>query len=113
MLYPEDHEDQSPTVLPLPLWAVLLIVATCWPMAIGAAPMAQTVTEDGAKIVLTDEDCKLEAVKNLKHRATWTEKGKVYEGCYGVHPAGVMLGYFADKTVVLIPLQVFTKVSGA
>jgi protease-4 len=34
MLYPEDHEEgQSPTVLPLPFWAVLLIAALCWPAA--------------------------------------------------------------------------------
>lgn len=91
---------------------VLIALAVTWPTKAHADVMAQTVTEDGQKIVLTNEPCKLEAVTNLKHRATWHEKGKVYEGCYGVHPAGVVLGYFADKTVVMIPVQVFTKVTG-
>lgn len=91
---------------------VLVLLAATWPTKANALPIAQTVTQDGQKIVLTDEECRLDAVKNLKHRATWTENGKVYEGCYGVHPAGVVLGYFADKTVVMIPVQTFTQVIG-
>lgn len=91
---------------------LLFALAATWPTKAHALPIAQTVTQDGQKIVLTDEECRLDAVKNLKHRATWTENGKVYEGCYGVHPAGVVLGYFADKTVVMIPVQTFTQVIG-
>lgn len=91
---------------------LLFALAATWPTKANALPIAQTVTQDGQKIVLTDEECRLDAVKNLKHRATWTENGKVYEGCYGVHPAGVVLGYFADKTVVMIPVQTFTQVIG-
>lgn len=91
---------------------VALGIAVTWHTKANALPIAQTVTQDGQKIVLTDEECRLDAVKNLKHRATWTENGKVYEGCYGVHPAGVVLGYFADKTVVMIPVQTFTQVIG-
>lgn len=91
---------------------LLFALAATWPTKANALPIAQTVTQDGQKIVLTDEECRLDAVKNLKHRATWTENGKVYEGCYWVHPAGVVLGYFADKTVVMIPVQTFTQVIG-
>jgi hypothetical protein len=75
------------------------------------APMAQTVS-DGATIVLTDEPCKLKQVTNLKYRATWSEKGKVFEGCYAVHPYGVVVGYFSDGAVALIPLDAFAKVTG-
>lgn len=78
-----------------------------------AGPMAQTIADDGAKIVLTDEPCQLKAISNLKYRATWTEKnGKLHEGCYAVHPYGVIVAYFSDKTVALMPLDVFTKVTG-
>lgn len=78
-----------------------------------AGPVAQTVTEDGAKIVLTDDPCKMKEVSNLKYRATWTEKGKVFEGCYAVHPYGVIVTYFSDGAVALMPMDAFTKVSGA
>ena len=78
-----------------------------------AGPMAQTVTNDGAKIVLTDEPCALKEVTNLKYRATWTEKGKVFQGCYAVHPFGVVVAYFTDGAVALMPIDAFTKVTGA
>ena len=94
------------------LGVICLIVLVAVATSAHAAPMAEA-SEDGAKITLTDEACKLTAVSNLKHRATWQEKGKTYEGCYGVHPAGLVLAYFADKTVVVLSVQAFTKVSGA
>ena len=78
-----------------------------------AIPLFQAEAE-GIKIVLTDEDCRLPAVSNLPKRATWHEKGKVFEGCFGAHPMfPVIMGYFADKTVVVLPVEMFTRVSGA
>ena len=95
----------------LPRWIVVLVFLTCWPAALLAAPH-YAMEADGARIVLTDEPCKLD-VENLKFRATWTEKGKTFEGCWGARvDTGVILGYFSDKTVVALPIQAFTKVSG-
>ena len=92
--------------------AVLLIAAT-WPTKAHAIPVAEAAA-DGAKVTLTDEDCKLkDKVSNLPKRATWQERGKKFEGCYGVHPGGVVMAYFSDGAVVIIPVQMFTAVSGA
>jgi hypothetical protein len=77
-----------------------------------AAPLYSAEVE-GVRIVLTDEDCKLTAVANLKKRATWTEKGKTFEGCFGIHPQyGVVIAYFSDKHVVLMDPQAFVRVPG-
>lgn len=68
----------------------------------------------GVKIVVYDEPCKLTEVSNLPYRATWEENGKVTEGCIAPRPdAGVAVGYFADKTVALMPLQMFKRLVGA
>jgi hypothetical protein len=69
--------------------------------------------DGGIRITLHNDPCKLEAVTNLPHRATWTEKGKVYEGCYGLTRFGVVMAYFDDKTVAVIPTEFFQRVHGA
>ena len=102
-------------VLPWLLWAAFIgfaVGCVFYVSRVEAVPVAEA-SADGAKIVLTDEDCKLDAISNLKKRATWSEKGRVYEGCYGIHPDGFVLAYFADKTVVVIPVYLFKRVSGA
>lgn len=97
----------------LPRWAVLLIFLTCWPAAVLATPIF-SADADGARIVLTDEPCALDAVTNLKYRATWTEKGKTFEGCWAPRTdMGVVIAYWSDKTAVAMPIQAFTRVSGA
>lgn len=91
----------------------LVMLAATWSTNANALPIFQAEA-DGIRIVLTDEDCKLTAVENLKKRATWTEKGKTFEGCYGIHPLfPIVMAYFADKTVVVFPNEVFQRVSGA
>lgn len=80
------------------------------PFAVFAKPIA-SAGADGINVTLTDEPCKLVAVTNLQRRATWTEAGRVTEGCWSVHPAGMVLFYFADLTVTLIPAEMFQKVS--
>ena len=92
---------------------VLVALAATWPTKAHAGPVYQADVE-GVKIVLTDEPCNLPAVSNLQRRATWTEKGKTTEGCFGGHPQfPIVLMYFADKTVVVVPVQMFTQVRGA
>lgn len=100
------------TVLPWLLWA-LIIVASIWAVKkVSAAPLFTAETGE-ARITLHDDACTVKSVSNLKQRATWNEKGKHYEGCWAVHPAGVILAYFDDGAVVLIPISAFARVSGA
>jgi hypothetical protein len=90
------------------LLAVFMIALTT--IAQGA-PMALYQSE-GVTITIMDEPCQVKAVTNLPYRATWTEKGKTYEGCAGGHPAGIIMFYWeADKMVSLAPMQSFKKVS--
>jgi hypothetical protein len=108
-----NDEEQEKTILPLPWWAVILIFIFCAPSIVFATPMFAT-TSEGITITLTDEPCALDAVSNLKYRATWVEKEKTFEGCWAPHrEMGVVIAYFDDKTVALIPVQAFQKVIGA
>jgi hypothetical protein len=98
-----------------PLFILIALVLVCllYATTVKADPLFQA-TGDGARIVLTNEPCKLPEVTNLPYRATWEEKGKTFEGCYGARPdAGVVVAYFSDKTAVAIPFQAFTKIQGA
>jgi len=62
----------------------------------------------GVSIVLYDEPCKLDAVANMPHRATWTESGKTYEGCFHYFEhVNLIVAYFADKSVAPIPVEIF------
>jgi len=67
---------------------------------------------DGVKISLTNEPCKLEVVSNPPFRATWEEKGQKYEGCYGISPLRLVMAYFStDRTVAVMPIQMFKPVT--
>lgn len=84
------------------LLTLLLILI---PAAVGAAPVALAV--DGpVSVTLYDEPCTVD-VSNLKLRAVWTEAGKTFEGCYGVFGRAVVGAYFSDKSVVVLPVQMF------
>lgn len=76
-----------------------------------AAPIAQA-NSDGTVITLTDEPCAISAVENLPLRATWTQNGKTFEGCWAAHPAGIVLLYFDDRSVTIAPRSVFQKLTG-
>jgi hypothetical protein len=85
--------------------------ALLWAAKVFAEPMA-AVEQEGIRVVVYTEDCQLPEVKNLPKRATWTEKGKTIEGCAGLMPQmGMVLFYFADKTVFPMPAQMFQPVS--
>jgi hypothetical protein len=67
-----------------------------------------TASVQGVQITLYDEPCKLDAVANLPHRATWTEQGKTFEGCFHFFEhVGLIVAYFADKSVAPMPPQIF------
>ena len=78
-----------------------------------ADPRYQVVA-DGARVVLHDDKCAVSAVTNLPYKATREEKGQVFQGCWGARPdAGIVMFYFDDKTVGIIPMQELTPVVGA
>lgn len=88
-----------------------LLIAAVWPTKAHADPIYHA-EEGGVRVVLTDEPCKFDI--QLPKRATWTEKGKTFEGCYGGHPVfPIVLFYFSDKSVVALPVEIFQRVTGA
>lgn len=96
-------------------WLILVvaaIVGVLWLSSAQAEPIYRAEAND-AVVVLHDDPCAQDAVVNLKKRATWTEKGKTFEGCWGVTTFGVVVMYFDDKTVSAIPVPVFVKVQGS
>jgi hypothetical protein len=101
------------TVLPWVVWGVIGIVSIialvkCSPAHAEARFAADA---DNGKVVLFDDKCQLSEVTNLPFKAQWTENGKTTEGCWSPpHPqVGVILAYFADKTVVGLPAQIFKR----
>lgn len=66
-------------------------------------------------IELLFEPCRLtHMITNLPRRATWTEDGKVTEGCWGPNPGapGVVTTFWEDKTVVPILTEKLRRNSG-
>lgn len=90
------------------LFLLLLLLAASY--ALGE-PVYEA-KDDKVRVVIYTEACELKEVTNLPRRATWTENGKVTEGCFGSMP-GLALFYWSDKTVVVIPQEMFTRVVGA
>lgn len=91
---------------------VALGVAATWPTNAHAGPILRGEAE-GITVTIYEEACQLKEVTNLPKRATWTEKGKTFEGCIGAHPQfPILMGFFSDKTVVVLPVQIFTRVTG-
>jgi hypothetical protein len=94
------------------LGVVCLIVLVGLATNAHAGPRFQVVA-DGAKVVLHDDKCAVSAVANLPYKATWEEKGKVFQGCWGARPeAGIVMFYFDDKSVGIIPIAELTAVVG-
>ena len=79
-----------------------------------AEPFAKA-TNGRVVITLYTDACALkDEVTNLSQRATWTEKGITTEGCWGYSQTGVVMAYWhVDKTVSVIPAEVFERVTGA
>ena len=78
-----------------------LLLAIAFPAI--AAPV-YIATDGNVVITLTDEKCTLPI--KLPYRATWVEKGKVSEGCFGVD-RGVVVFYWSDTSLGLIPTSEF------
>lgn len=101
------------TILPWLVWA-LFIVTVVWATKAYSDPRLQAV-DDGVRVILYDDKCELEdQITNLPYKAVWEEKGKTYRGCWGPRPdMRVMVAYFEDKTIGVIPMGALTRVSGA
>ena len=85
-----------------------------WLLCMGVAyadPVA-VLSQGNLVLTLTDEPCALPAVSNLPGRAIWVEKGEPIEGCWG-RRGNTILFYFADRTVVDLPVGAFRRVEGA
>ena len=104
--------DDIETVFPLPAWFIFLALLVCWPTLVFSQPLYQAQVETGQVITLFDEKCTLKEVSNLPYRLTWTEKGEVSEGCFGVRDGMVVMYFASDKTVGVAPTEVFRKVVG-
>ncbi|HET9663577.1 MAG TPA: hypothetical protein VFP00_05055 [Burkholderiales bacterium] len=71
---------------------------------------------ESGRVTLTDEPCTLKAVTNAPKRVTWREpNGRLSEGCYGLYtlrlPHGkvdIIIGYFDDLTLQVLPLSAFS-----
>lgn len=87
------------------LIAWLLCIGTAQADPVGVLRQGELV------LTLTDEPCALSAVSNLPSRAVWQEKGETIEGCYG-RLNGVVVCYFADLTVAILPAAAFRRVVG-
>lgn len=120
MNWAEHEQEQQPTRKTVaPYWAVgaaiLLGVALAGALWSGRAysdPIFKAENE-GVAITLYDEPCELAAVSNLPFKAVWIEKGKTFQGCWGARTeVGLVVAYFDDRTVGLIPIQALKKVVG-
>ena len=107
---------RSLTIIPWLVWSLVVlvvIIALSYASQVKAGPIAQAESQ-GIVITVYKEPCKLPAVSNLPVRATWLENGKTYEGCAASNPQlGVVVFYFDDKTVAVVPLQIFVPMTGA
>lgn len=93
------------------LWMTLLVLAICTHSA-RSEPIESLAAPNGLSVVLHNDDCNLKhLITNLPHKAVHTdEKGVVTEGCWGPHFGLVML-FYADKTVGAIPRNWFSPAS--
>ena len=89
----------------------LLLILLLVPFSVKSEVKA-SASHNGITIQLTDEPCKSQGVKNLPYRAVWKEGKGSFEGCYGVASGAVVMLYFEDKTVVVLPVQAFARTTG-
>jgi len=103
------------TVIPWLIWALLLvaIIGALYAGKVFAEPIA-AANAGGVTITVYKEKCThVDSITNLPNRATWKEDGKVYDGCVGVIPQlGVAMFWFSDKTIAVVPLDMFQAVTG-
>lgn len=76
------------------------------------ADIFAVAVHENLRVTLTDEPCALtDQVTNLPKRVIWEDGKQKIEGCFGVI-GPVVVAYFADKTVVAVPVEAFVRASG-
>lgn len=103
-------------ILPKWMWVVLIVAALAATLYAGKVFGKPIYEADNGevKVTLFDDPCELtDQIKNLRYKATWTEKGQVFRGCWSPIPQLKMIHvYFEDKTVGLIPVNALQQVHG-
>ena len=75
-----------------------------------AAPVARG-GNDKIEVTLFNDKCRLTSVVDLPYRAVWKEGGKSFEGCFGpTQFNGLIVLYFDDRSIALMPMQAFKPV---
>lgn len=107
-------DEHDPIVIYRPLfWLGLLVAGLFWANNLFAEPILRGES-NGVVITIYDEKCTHPEVTNLPYRATWAQDGKVFDGCVGAFTGfGVAAFWFDDKTVSVVPLQLFKKLTSA
>ena len=88
------------------------LLGICLVVVIGKAYAEPILKAEANGVVITiyNEPCTHSEVANLPYRATWSQDGKVFDGCVGAFKSfGVAAFYFDDKTVAVVPLELFHK----
>lgn len=102
-----------------PYWAVVLAILFGIALAMlpiyGHAEPRLAVTQGNVTVTLYDDPCELgEKVTNLQFKATWQEGGRTFNGCWNARPdLEVVVAYFDDLTVALIPFRDLKRVTNA
>lgn len=93
-------------------WIFFAAVATLLSLPLWAEPLYEVRVNRGAVLItIYSEPCALTEVSNLPKRATWAEGDKTYEGCAGVRAEfGLVIFYFDDRTIGLVPASDFKRV---
>jgi len=73
------------------------------------------VQDKGVTITFYDDPCQLkDKVSNLPYKATWQEGGKTFQGCAAPRAdLELVVVYFDDLTVALVPFHLLKKATGA
>lgn len=88
----------------------LFLLVLGWATNSHAKPIVAAIQGD-VTVTLTDEKCKLKAVSNMPNRAVWRDSKGLSEGCFQVRPeVGLIVAYFDDGAVALIPMAHFKPV---
>lgn len=94
-------------------WIFVAVIAALLSLPLWAAPLYEARVNQGAVLItIHSEPCALPVVVGLPKRATWVEGDKTYEGCVGLRPDfGLLVFYFTDRTIGLVPVNAFVKVT--
>lgn len=91
------------------LFGAFLLVHFCTP---AHADALFETTQGNIRLVVYSDKCGLNEITNLPLKAIWYQDGKEIEGCVGARDdLGVAVAYFADKTIAVLPLFVFRRLT--